>query len=217
LITVIQCAAKKQPDAGSLRTADGKPVVFVAKPDRIPPDGLHLYARPDDMSENGKSWRELLLEYNSTSHDNPLGLLPAYRLYENRTYTNLVGAFGLENIYILSAGWGLIRASFLTPCYDITFSASAAAHTRRRRGDIYHDFCMIPNHTHHEIVFLGGKDYIPLFCLLTSAVQTRKLVFFNSAFAPETPGCTSKRFVTPIKTNWHYACAKALIDVSITL
>jgi hypothetical protein len=39
----------------------------------------------------------------------------------------LVEKFGIEKVFILSAGWGLIRADFLTPNYDITFSGSAEA------------------------------------------------------------------------------------------
>jgi len=34
---VIQCAAGKQPDAGSLHAPDGQKVVFVAQPEHAPP------------------------------------------------------------------------------------------------------------------------------------------------------------------------------------
>lgn len=37
------------------------------------------YARPDDRTANGRTWRELLIEYNQTS-DNVFGLIAAYRL-----------------------------------------------------------------------------------------------------------------------------------------
>jgi hypothetical protein len=73
-----------------------------------------------------------VLEKNVGGARNPLGLYPAYRLYENRVYGRLVEAFGVENIYILSAGWGLIRADFLTPYYDITFSHSAEGYLMYR-------------------------------------------------------------------------------------
>ena len=53
--------------------------------------------------------------------------------------TQLVEIFGIDNVYILSAGWGLIRASFLTPNYDITFSAPAGAYNLRRKYDQYCD------------------------------------------------------------------------------
>ena len=56
--------------------------------------------------------------------DNRFGLLPAWRLYRNPTYGILAEHWGLDHLYILSAGWGLIPANFLTPNYDITFSAA---------------------------------------------------------------------------------------------
>ena len=52
------------------------------------------------------------------------GLLPAWQLYENPVYELLKNHCGLKRLYILSAGWGLITAGFLTPCYDITFTAT---------------------------------------------------------------------------------------------
>lgn len=56
------------------------------------------------------SWKEhadfykLLLEYNENPVDNPLGLLTAWKLYENSIYRQLKGHVGIENLYILSAG-----------------------------------------------------------------------------------------------------------------
>lgn len=131
MIVVIHCAASKRPDAGHVVNAAGKPIVFVAHPEIAPAENAHVYARPDDASENGRSWRNLLLEYNSRPGNNPLGLLPAYQLYTNGTYGRLVERLGANNVYILSAGWGLIRSDFLTPYYDITFSSSACG------GDAY--------------------------------------------------------------------------------
>jgi hypothetical protein len=125
MIVVIQCAASKAPNAGHLVTADGKSVTFVAHPEIAPRNEDHVYARPDDDAGEGKPWREVLLAYNREPNTNPLLLLPAYRLYENPIYGSLVERLGIENVYILSAGWGLIRSDFLTPDYDITFSQSA--------------------------------------------------------------------------------------------
>jgi hypothetical protein len=64
---------------------------------------------------------ELLLRYNEAPGENPLGLLRAFKLYLNDIYRRLARHVGIENFLILSAGWGLIPASFLTPDYDITF------------------------------------------------------------------------------------------------
>jgi len=97
-----------------------------------------------------------------------LGLLPPYRLYAHDAYGALADKFDVKNVFILSAGWGLIPATFLTPYYDITFSASADSWKRRRREDPYDDFSLIPDDG-EDIVFLGGKDYIPLFCRPTGS------------------------------------------------
>jgi hypothetical protein len=76
---------------------------------------------------------------------------------------------------------------------------------------------MLPDQVDQEVVFLGGKDYVPLFCSLTASMQNKKTIFFNSALAPDAPGCTLKKFPTSTRTNWHYECANALIEGRIIL
>jgi hypothetical protein len=211
MIIIIQCAAGKRPDAGRLVSAGGKALIFVADPEAAPVDSAYTYARPDDMSDSGKSWRERLLEYNESAGNNPLGLYPAYQLYQNKIYAQLVDRFGAPKVYILSAGWGLISADFLTPYYDITFSQSAEGFKRRRKQDRYRDFRMLDHPVDDEVVFFGGKDYIPLLCSLTGEMSNKRTVFYNSARAPLAPGWTLTRFATSTRTNWHYECAAALL------
>jgi hypothetical protein len=211
---VIQCAATKRPNVSRLLTRDGNPIHFVAHPELAPTD--RLCARPDDISD-GTSWREQLRKYNTEQETNPLGLMPAYQVYENKVYGALVDRFGFQNVYILSAGWGLIRSDFLTPFYDITFSQSAEPYKIRRKADRYDDFRMLPNETGGKIVFLGGKDYLPLFCKLTESAKGERIALFNSVNAPRFDNCQFKRFETTTRTNWHYECAKALIDGQIGL
>lgn len=217
MIIVIQCAGRKQPNAGCFEDKNGKAIMFVANPNLAPPHQKITFVRPDDESDIGISWRNKLVEYNETPSANPLNLLSAWQLYKNKTYQKLVNKFGLENVYILSAGWGLISASFLTPNYDITFSASAEKSKRRRKKDIYNDLCMLPSDCTEKIIFLGGKDYIPLFCALTSHIQSKKIIFYNSAIAPIQNGFETIRFATTTRTNWHYECANALIDDEIVV
>jgi hypothetical protein len=205
---VIQCAARKDPSAGSLRAADGREVLLVAQPDLAPSEAIRRYARPDDVSDDGRTWRERLIVCNAAA-ENPLNLLPAYRLYMHDAYRALADRFGLERLFILSAGWGLIPANFLTPSYDITFTTSAEEWKRRRKGDHYHDFQMLPN-DEGPIVFVGGKDYLPLFAKLTASFRARKLVFFNSRIPPNLPGFEAIRYPTTTRTNWHYECARDL-------
>ena len=212
MIVVIQCAAKKKPDAGHLRRRDGQKVLFVADPETAPAGVTHAHARPDDIFDAGMSWRASLLEYNDNPGNNPLGLLPAWQLYQNPAYELLADHCGRERLYILSAGWGLIAADFLTPSYDITFSASADKYKRRRKKDRYDDLRMLPAATAEPVVFFGGKDYVDLFCALTAGVKGPRHLFYNSANTPDAPGCVLQRFHTSTRTNWHYECAKAFVE-----
>ena len=223
MIVVIQCAASKNPGAGRFRTEDGRPIMFVADPPRAPAGKGIVYKRPDDRAGSGLSYREELVGYNRRPGGNPLGLLPAWRLYTNPVYAELVDTFGVPNVFILSAGWGLIAADFLTPDYDITFSnaKSVDACKRRRRNDVFMDLSMLPADRTGPIVFLGGKDYVPLFSRLTEGAKSERIVFYryggNSDNPPPAPGCRLLRFETSTRTNWHYECARALIrgDVAI--
>jgi hypothetical protein len=215
---VIQCAGKKHPGrqgSGLRRTSDNLPVKFVARPDLAPPSSSLAYARPDDLYDSTRTWRQALLDYNQGTRENPSRLAPAHELYAQSAYQALPRHFGVANVFILSAGWGLIPASFFTPDYDITFSAAAnvAPYARRKKSQTdYKDFQLMPDDG-DEIVFLGGKDYLPLFCDLTRKLKGRKTVFFSAQSEPALPlGFVAKRFATSRRTNWHYECAQALID-----
>jgi hypothetical protein len=195
-----------------MRRRDGTPVLFVADPTHAPGKVGLEYARPDDLTDDGRTWRDALLECNQEPGSNPLKLLRAFELYENPAYGRLVAKFGIDKVFILSAGWGLIPAAFLTPAYDITFSQSAENYKRRRKLDAYRDLSLGPEDSAEELVFLGGKDYLPLFTALTHRVKGRRVIFYNSVNRPEAPGCTLQRYVTTTRTNWHYECAQAMID-----
>jgi hypothetical protein len=87
----------------------------------------------------------------------------------------------------------------------------------RRKGDRYDDFRMFPNDIEGKVVFLGGKDYLPLFFKLTENGKAKRIEFFNYANAPRLENCELKRFETTTRTNWHYECAKALFGGKISL
>lgn len=216
MIVVIQCAASKQDDAPSLRTADGREVCFVADPSSAPASG-HPYARPDDMSGSGESWREQLRAYNEAPDANPLRLLRAYELYRPSVYQDLADHVGTDRLYILSAGWGLIPATYMTPAYDITFSASADPWKRRRKSGRYDDFSMLPEDTREPVLFFGGNDYLPLFARLTRHLDAPKIIPYRSAQTPDLPGATLVRFETERRTNWHYECAEAFMRGALDL
>jgi hypothetical protein len=215
-IIVIQCAARKRSHAGCLRLRSGQEVLFVANPAKAPQGRPYAHAHPDGLTDTGETWRKQLLRYNDLHKgvpgDNPLGLLPAWQLYKHPIYARLAEKYGPERLYILSAGWGLIGAGFLTPDYDITFSNNAEPYKRRRERDAYDDCRMLPDDTADPVVFFGGKSYIRMFRELTSRVKGPRHVFFNSSNAPDAPGCRLRKFDTRTRTNWHYECAGAFMD-----
>ena len=210
---VIVCAARKDPNAGRLATADGKPVFFVADPVTAPQRPEVQYRCPDDIAPSGLSWRDELVQYNENYRDagaNPLGLLPAWRLYANPAYKHLVNQLGEDKVFILSGGWGLIPAPFLTPDYDITFSVNAEAYKRRRQqDDWYADLSMLPEDASHPIHFVGGKSYVPFFLKLTAETGAERVIHHVGS-PPSAPNCRFRRFETRRRTNWHYECAMTL-------
>jgi hypothetical protein len=115
---VIQCAGSKR--AGTLRAADGRRVAFVADPSLAPPISGVLHAHPDhiiaeDGAASGQTWRDRVTAANGDGADNPLGLLPAARLHAPEAHCLLERTLRPERLFILSAGWGLVRADFLLP------------------------------------------------------------------------------------------------------
>ena len=210
---VIVCAARKDPNAGRLMTADGKSVFFVADPVIAPQRPEVEYRCPDDIAPSGLSWRDELTQYNENYRDtgaNPRGLLPAWRLYANPAYKHLVNQLGEDKVFILSGGWGLIPAPFLTPDYDITFSVNAEAYKRRRQqDDWYADLSMLPEDAPHPIHFVGGKSYVPFFLKLTAETGAERVIHHVGS-PPPAPNCRFRRFETTRRTNWHYECAMTL-------
>jgi hypothetical protein len=189
---------------------DRRPVLFVGDPVLAPADTAVVYARPDDISDDGRTWRARLVEYNQRGN-NRLGFFPAWQLYEPGAYRLLVKRFGLDSVFILSAGWGLLPARFLTPAYDITFKPPKKYPWKRRRPkDLYEDFSLMPDDG-GTILFLGGTEYQALFIRVSSPLRAAKVVYFRSATPPELPdGFTPKRYETAALTNWHYLCARDL-------
>jgi len=206
---IIQCAGSKNTNAGYFKTKEGKPIKFVAAPNQCNHEEGFIYQHPDDFSERGISWKEELLEYN-IKNENNYNLLPAYKLYKNNIYRALVEKFGVENIFILSAGWGLIRSDFLMPVYNITFSSSRKC-IKRYIKDSWHDLNMLPNSS-DNVIFLGGKNYLQMFNDITKNYKGKRIVFYNSDIKPHlNNNCEIIRFNTMRKTNWHYECAEKLI------
>ena len=208
---IIQCAATKRPGAGHLLASDERPVMFVANPALAPARADVIYAKPDDQTTDGRTWRDVLVDYNREHSTNPLGLLRAIELYRHPVYERLGTKYGLDHVFVLSAGWGVLPACFLTPDYDITFSQAADRFKVRSARERYQDFVLPEQRWDEPIVFLGSRSYAELFQRVTSHVTGPRTVFYNSDTAPQLPGCRLVRFQTAARTNWHYLCADALL------
>ena len=70
-----------------------------------------------------------------------------------------------------------------------------------------------------EMIFLGGKSYLPLFHALTGNMKGKKTVFYNSLTLPSPllPNVEMVRFEKTTRTNWHYECAYALVEDKIAI
>ena len=213
---VIQCSATKNKAAGSF-TFNARRVTFVSHPELHRGASSEILFRPDSrVPSTSITWRDHLLAYNKGAH-NPDRLLCAADLYSPDIYRSLLRHAGSKNLFILSAGWGLVRADFLVPDYDITFSSQAEPWKRRRKRDVFSDFAQLTQvdlDATEDIYFFGGKDYLPLYYTLTRTLVARKVVYYVSAHIPRDPAFKYIRYSTA-GTNWHYGCAKDFIEGSM--
>ncbi|MGC3998036.1 MAG: hypothetical protein QM767_11305 [Anaeromyxobacter sp.] len=222
MLVVIQCASTKQPNAGCLSMTSGAPVIFVARPESAPTGMGVVWARPDDPSDvAGATWRRQLEEANSSRENERL--CRAFELYQPLAFSRLARRFGVERMFILSAGWGLVRSDYRLPRYDITFSKQAEPYKRRLPGDHYADFNQLPAVPDGPVVFLGGRDYLPLFTTLVRSVKGPVIVPFRCepsdrvTRASESGPVRLVPYRTTAKTNWHYGCAERLCEDSAFL
>jgi hypothetical protein len=213
---VIQCAGSKYKNAGRLTTFSGENVLFAAHPELY--DLEDKCFRPDDLkADTGSTWREYLELYNLKS-SNPNNLLKAGELYKPPIYEALITAFCETNVYILSAGWGLVRSDYLLPYYDITFSNKGMPYSIRRTNDSFEDFNQLSSSNiepDETIYFFGGQSYLPLYQKLTRTITTRKVIYHAHGAAIQIQGyeCIPSPFRG--NTNWHYVCAFGFINGTV--
>lgn len=182
------------------------------------------YATPDDAEPvTNLTWREYLEDYNKrfrTSGDNPNGLCDAATLSKPAIYQQLCRYVGKSNLYILSAGWGLVRADCLLPKYDITFSlrSEVPPESRRREADFCDDFAQLTQEdiaSSESVYFFGALPYLPAFYYLTSHLHGR-IVIYHTPKTEDVVKETGYEYIHYPKTgsngrpvtNWQYECAK---------
>ncbi|MFZ1662881.1 MAG: hypothetical protein WAT77_13060 [Paracoccaceae bacterium] len=213
-IYVMQCAKSKKTD-GWFRDQNNRKVSFVARPELAPPEDGVRFVHPDSVDEHSVAWRKRVFDYNLTfaeTGQNPLGLYPAARLYQNECYGALAASVPSGRLYILSAGWGLVRSDYLLPNYDVSFSAAPGVppHARRRPSDEWRDFNMLDPMTTAPVIFIGGQTYFRPFANLTRNYQGMRTAYYNVAQMPMLSGIEWRRFDTSARTNWHYRLARML-------
>lgn len=207
---VIQCACRKYENAGRLRNLLGEQVVFVAHPEKCAQSPYPLCCKPDDEITPGRgTWREFLIQYNQQG-SNPEGLFKAADLYKPSIYHDLVVQYGWQNVFILSAGWGLIRSDYLIPYYDITFSNQGKLWSKRGPSDGFHDFNQLTESSvlsDETVYFFGGNDYLPLYYSMTQNLAARKVIYGRTGHREGYEYVPYRSY-----TNWHYSCAKDFIE-----
>ncbi len=217
MVIVISCSSKKN---GNLFHYKNKTVKFISNVNKVPNDG-NAYVHPDDLIPNEKiTWRNLI-ERQSDGNN----LVEAHNLYANDIYNGLNDKYA-DNLYIFSAGWGIVRARYKLPVYDITFSKGRNIEnfTRRSNENTFKDF----NHLrelgkNEDILLIAGKDYVLPFCSLTKELPNKKIIVYksdavlrNNPFLKD-PNFQVFHYQTNRRTTWYYEFARKLINEEINL
>jgi len=207
MIIVISCSGSKN---GRNLVYNGREITFISDPDK---DKKNQF-RPDDKIPNEqRTWREYIQNQENEK------LLRSYELYKPSIYKSLYEKYK-SDLFILSAGWGLISANFRIPKYDITFSKQAPKDSQRRKDDLYNDFNQLKDiNPNEKIIFLGGSDYLKLFYNLTHNLPNEKVIFYkkkniyaDAPFLKNDKSYKLIKYITSASTNWHYGCAKDLLN-----
>ena len=224
MIVVIQCSSDKHP--GAFATEDGNRIKFVAHSQLAKPDLGVRFQHPGEISPYGETWRDYLVRYNQAGA-NPYRLHKAALLYKKPVYRALVASVGIENIYILSAGWGLVRGSFLLPDYDITFSLAAKTKNpdkyRAPKDPRFEDFNHLDDVQDRDVVFFGSSEYRKKFLQLTREHTGKRVIFeISQSLAYLRDGCSIEPYdpeprPTQFNRKWPYLCAQDFIDGKLPL
>jgi len=195
-IPVLCCSGRKTRDTF---TYNGKCVRFVASPP-TPPNDDAIYAAPDDyIYGTHKTWRSLISEQNHPD------IVPAYKLYQNDVYRCLYAAYG-KHFYIFSAGWGIVRAEFKLPAYNITFAQQAEPLVRRTANMHWNDFNHLQDDSAEfspdaKIILFAGQSYAKHFKSLADRIPNKNIVTKKSCMPEGTSNYT-----------WFYEAAKKFLS-----
>jgi hypothetical protein len=214
---IISCCDRKN---GNQFTHNKKSINFISKVNEVDSNNA-LYVHPDDLIPNENiTWRELIALQEIRDD-----LLPTYDLYRPEIYKSLYQHLG-DDLFIFSAGWGIVRADYKLPKYNVTFSKgnNIPIYNIRNQNNIFNDFNHLENIDINElVVFIAGKEYVQPFCQLTNHLPNKKIIIYkNNAVLNNNPYLKSHNFKfvhyqTNRRTNWHYEFAERLINNEIEL
>lgn len=175
-----------------------------------------FFVHPDELIFNENiSWRDFI-----NKQENRKDLKKAYNLYKNEIYDRLYKRFG-NNLFIFSAGWGIVRAEFKLPNYNITFSRgeNIPNHCIRDKKQKYKDFNHLNGIEKNEkIIFIGPEDYATSFLKLVSKLPNEIEIFYRDKFLDNynykntIKRISFKKYIKGTIRNWYYKCAEELIN-----
>lgn len=214
---IISCCDRKN---GTAFIHNGEIINFISHVNQVSPNN-EMYYHPDDLIPNETiSWRELVAQQEPGSN-----LQSSHELYRPPIYSSLFQNFG-NDMYIYSAGWGIIRADFKLPKYNVTFSNNnnIPNYAKRNRNDKFNDFNhLVDVNINEDIIFMAGNDYVIPFCELTHLLPNKKIIIYkNLAVLNNNPYLNTNNFQfvhyeTNRRTNWHYEFARKLINNEIVI
>lgn len=199
---------------------NGNTINFVSKINKAEINH-NIYCHPDNIIPNENiTWRELI-----AGQDEREDLIACHILYSPNIYRLLYERYQ-NDLFIFSAGWGIVRAEYKLPKYNITFSngSNIPTYARRNNNDVFNDFNQLQGINEGElIVLLAGKDYVLPFCQLTKDIPNKKIIVHTSqSILDNNPYLNNHNFSflhyqTNTRTNWHYEFAKRLINNEIEI
>lgn len=209
---IISCCDRKN---GEPFRHNGEEINFVSHVNEVLINN-EFYFHPDDLVPNENiTWRELIAQQELNNN-----LTTAHELYSPPIYNSLFQNYG-NDLYIFSAGWGIVRADFRLPKYNITFSNNnnIPIYARRNHNDIFNDFNQLQGINENErIIFIAGSDYVLPFCELSAPLPNEKIIIYKSGLVlNNNPYLNNNNFQfihyqTTTRTNWHYEFARRLIN-----
>lgn len=171
-----------------------------------------------NIDNTNTSWVEALRQQNGTRPNlNYSRLLPAGELYLSNVHRGLLNwvkeGRGRE-LYILSAGWGLVCYKRKMPNYDITFSGG-------QQNNYYINPQEIPyDRLYNDLQGLDSKKATHIFVCRSYAVGAQYFFKNKEAIVEHRRTSSSRRLLETgntadhnitIRTNWHYKAVREFI------